>query len=262
MHALAVLVHEFAHYRFVTNKRLNDWVGDITVGWPLMTTIDGYRNNHLAHHRYTNTDKDPDWVIKLGKRKFTFPKKWQEALIDISSYLLVFGSIMDLAMVLPRLRKRDDSNRSQKIARILFYAGIAVLLTVTGTWIGFVIYWLLPFFTVFFLLNYIRSVAEHFGDLEYGDELTDTRTVIPFFWENWFLSPHYVNFHLEHHLYPSVPYFRLPELHAELMKDERFAGQAHITRGYSVGLIRECLTWGGKRGSYHKPGAAHRTPAE
>jgi hypothetical protein len=46
------------------------------------------------------------------------------------------------------------------------------------------------------------------------------------------------------------------------MKDEHYAGRAHITRGYSVGLIRECLTWGGKPGSYRAPGTAHRTPAE
>ena len=29
MHALGVLIHEFAHYRFVSDKKVSEWVGDI-----------------------------------------------------------------------------------------------------------------------------------------------------------------------------------------------------------------------------------------
>ena len=31
----------------------------------------------------------------------------------------------------------------------------------------------------------------------------------------WFF-PHHVNYHVEHHLFPAVPHYRLPELHREL----------------------------------------------
>src|SRR5690606_5253188 len=78
MHGFGVLLHEFAHFRFLgNNKALNDRIGDIFIAWPILATVASYRQNHLAHHRYTNTDKDPDWVIKLGNRKFIFPKAWQ-----------------------------------------------------------------------------------------------------------------------------------------------------------------------------------------
>jgi fatty acid desaturase len=30
------------------------------------------------------------------------------------------------------------------------------------------------------------------------------------------LFPHHVNYHIEHHLFPAVPHYRLPQLHAEL----------------------------------------------
>jgi fatty acid desaturase len=84
-------------------------------------------------------------------------------------------------------------------------------------------------------------VAEHFGSMDYSEELGSTRTVIPFFWERAIFAPHNVNFHLEHHLYPSVPFYNLPALHHVAMRNPAFAQHAHLTKGYSVGLVAETL---------------------
>jgi fatty acid desaturase len=32
----------------------------------------------------------------------------------------------------------------------------------------------------------------------------------------WILFPHAMNYHVEHHLYPSVPHYRLAECHRKL----------------------------------------------
>ena len=241
-HAFGALMHEFAHYRFIDNKGVSDWVGDVFVAWPILASVDSYRRNHLAHHRYTNTDKDPDWVIKIGTRKFTFPQEWQSAVLSLVAYVAVIGSVLDMVQAIQRLRALDTSTRAYKLTRLAFYLAWAVLFTLTGTWLQFLLYWLVPFLTVFFLVLYVRSVAEHFGgEMNYGDELGSTRTVLPYVWETWFFAPHMVNYHLEHHLYPSVPYYNLPELHRALMANPTYASRAHITRGYSIGLVRECL---------------------
>ena len=87
---------------------------------------------------------------------------------------------------------------------------------------------------------YIRSIAEHYGGLEYDHLLTESRTALPAWWEKWFLSPHNINYHIEHHLYPSVPCHRLPELHDLLMRDPLFKEKAHITNGYLSGVVCEC----------------------
>ncbi|MEO8758275.1 MAG: fatty acid desaturase family protein [Devosia sp.] len=241
-HAFGALMHEFAHYRFINNKVASDWIGDVFVAWPILASVDSYRRNHLAHHRYTNTDKDPDWVVKIGTRKFTFPQEWQSAVLSLVAYVVVIGSVLDMVQAIQRLRALDTSTRAYKLTRLAFYLGWAVIFTLTGTWLQFLLYWLVPFLTVFFLVLYVRSVAEHFGgEMNYGDELGSTRTILPFFWETWFFAPHMVNYHLEHHLYPSVPYYNLPELHRALMANPTYASRAHITRGYSIGLVRECL---------------------
>ena len=89
------------------------------------------------------------------------------------------------------------------------------------------------------MLQYIRSVAEHFGELAYDSLLTSTRTVKANAIERFLIAPHNVGYHLEHHLYPAVPYYNLPKLHDLLMETEEYKGKAHITIGYLKGLLSE-----------------------
>ncbi len=240
MHGLSGLIHDFAHYRFISGKALSDWIGDLFLAWPLLATIEGYRRNHLAHHRYTNTGKDPDWVIKLGRREFTFPQEMRFAVLNLAGYFVGVSSLRDMRLALKRLQADDPFSRGYKLLRLVYYMAFAALFTLTGTWTQFLLYWAVPYFTVFFLLLYIRSVAEHFGEtMVYTDEFSGTRTVKPHFWERWFFCPHNLNHHLEHHLYPSVPYYRLPELADALERNSDYAGTAHLTHGYVTGLVRE-----------------------
>lgn len=260
MHGLAVLLHDFAHYRFLNgHKQFSDWVCDLLIAWPILTTVASYRGNHLAHHRYANTDQDPDWVFKLGKRKFTFPKAWQEGVVDLVSYLLVVGSIIDIFGMLHRLKAAEKPPLSYRLLRLGFYIAMAVLFTALGIWADVLLYWVVPYLTTFFLFMHIRSVAEHFGSMDYSHELGGTRSVLPYFWERAFFAPHNVNYHLEHHLYPSVPSYRLPRLHAVLMENPEYAAHAHNTRGYTTGLVRETLFGGASRPASWHP---DKMPAE
>jgi len=52
------------------------------------------------------------------------------------------------------------------------------------------------------------------------DTFRQTRTYLLNPLAAFLFAPHQVNFHLEHHLYPSVPYYRLPELHRWLMQTD------------------------------------------
>ena len=59
------------------------------------------------------------------------------------------------------------------------------------------------------------------------DPLRNTRTTHASWLERLFIAPNRVNYHLEHHLLMTVPYFRLPRLHRLLREadlgDEDFA---------------------------------------
>ena len=58
--ALAILMHEAAHYLIVPNRRVNDWIGQWLLAQPIMLDVFAYRQIHFQHHKATWTDADPD----------------------------------------------------------------------------------------------------------------------------------------------------------------------------------------------------------
>ena len=68
---------------------------------------------------------------------------------------------------------------------------------------------------------------------ETGDVWRDARTNLGPGWLMWLIFPHHVHYHLEHHLYPSLPHYNLPRAHRAL----RDAGHAPGRRG-PPGLLR------------------------
>ena len=245
MHALAILMHDASHFRFLRNKFWNDMVTNVTIMYPIFTSIEVYRNNHLKHHRHLNTDHDPDWVAKLGNRHFTFPKTRSEFLLTLFSYFILYQGFMDALWFLRRfggVKQAGKVSQNRKIIKGTFYLLLFAALTFFGAWKAYLLLWVVPYFSTFFMYQYIRSVAEHFGDLAYEDDLSSSRTTKANFIEKFFIAPHNVGYHLEHHLYPGVPYYNLPKLHAILMANPSYEANAHVTEGYTSGLLRELST--------------------
>jgi len=132
-HAIAVLMHDFSHYRFIDNKKVSDWVADLAIAWPLLSTYEGYRRNHIGHHRYLNTDKDPDWALKLGSMEFTFPQEVRFAVLNLLGYLVCISSLRDMRGILKRLNADNPHGRGYKALRAGYYAAIATALTLART---------------------------------------------------------------------------------------------------------------------------------
>ncbi|MEL6866801.1 MAG: fatty acid desaturase family protein [Bacteroidota bacterium] len=242
MHALAILMHDATHYRFLKNRQWNDTLTNWFTMYPIFTSIETYRENHLRHHRHLNTEDDPDWVAKLGKRAFTFPKSKSEFLITVFSYFTLYQGISDAIWFLKRFGGAKDGEKKKaksSIDRPIFYLLLFVSLTLIGAWKYFLLFWVVPYLSTFFMYQYIRSVAEHFGELAYDHLLTSTRTVKPNWLERFFIAPHHVGYHLEHHLYPGVPFYHLPQLHTLLMREQGYSEKAHVTQGYVMGLMEE-----------------------
>lgn len=242
MHALAILMHDATHYRFLKKRKWNDLITNITCMYPVFSSIEQYRDNHLRHHKHLNTEEDPDWVAKLGKRAFTFPKTKREFLLTILSYFTLYQGVMDAVWFLKRFGKTDkkvQAENGRQLPRLIFYIVLVVWLTIFGWWGYFLLFWVVPYLSTFFMYQYIRSVAEHFGELAYDHLLNSTRSVKPNWLERFFIAPHQVGYHLEHHLYPGVPFYHLPKLHDLLMEEAEFQEKAHITQGYLSGLMNE-----------------------
>lgn len=79
-HRLAAIAHEASHYTLLKNKIMNDLVGDWLCLFPLMSSVQLYRLNHMAHHQFVNDETfDPDyrnmerfWGGRLPKGRWGF----------------------------------------------------------------------------------------------------------------------------------------------------------------------------------------------
>jgi fatty acid desaturase len=102
-----------------------------------------------------------------------------------------------------------------------------------------ILLWMVPGFTLLNLVNRMRATAEHIGAIG-THELNATRTVVPNLLERLTIAPMGVSYHLEHHLFPSVPGPRLAELHRLLMQDDDYRARALVTYSYT-GVLRELM---------------------
>ena len=242
-HAIAIMIHDAAHYRILKNRKANDIFAETFLAFPLFVTMRGYRMSHLAHHRHMNTEYDPDWVSKETP-DWEFPKTRFELFFMLAKITLGVNLFWMIRLIIKggRPDAADNKNISSKgfaIGRLAYYVVLISTLTYFGWWMHYLLFWIVPMMTWLQLILRLRSIAEHFG-IEHDDrEYTGARTTYPNLFDRVFLASKNVWYHLDHHLYPSVPFFNLPQLHEELNKLPAFKEQAHITHGY-WGVLQEC----------------------
>ena len=241
LHALAILMHEATHYRAAPTRWLNEMIGEI-LALPVLIKMQDYRKTHFAHHRHVNTSDDPDWVRKLGDKDFAFPK----SALEIGVMLLPFVFGVKFFILIHKFKQQSKKYAQSSIrpsiltvARSIALVVIVSISIVFKFWDMLIFYWIVPLLTSSMVFFHVCSVAEHFA-IESDHAFNRTRTVISPFWEAWLLAPHNINYHLEHHLYPSVPFYRLSTVHSRIMANEEYRKRAHITRGYLTGLLQEC----------------------
>jgi len=97
-----------------------------------------------------------------------------------------------------------------------------------------------PYCTWHIAVQYIRIICEHSAVESEEEEYAITRTTIPTRLESIIFLPRNVGYHLEHHWYPSVPFYRLPDLHQQLMMREGFRAHAVVRRSVFTSL-GECI---------------------
>ena len=243
-HALAILMHEATHYLLFKNRRVNAVVSELFLAWPLFITTQTYRGSHFAHHRHVNTEKDPDLVRKQRfASEWEFPTSWGALVrllvkdvlgLHTSQLVSDFDDMWD-----QKATTKKAGVDAYVAARMLYYLLVLSAVTYFRIWPMFLLLWVVPILTWLKMIMRVRSIAEHFA-IENDHVYTQSRTTLPSFFERVFVAPRHVNVHLEHHLYPSVPFFRLPQLHALLMRDPIFQSRAHVTSTY-WGVLRECV---------------------
>lgn len=248
-HALGILAHEGVHFLVTRKKRWNDLLANLLAAYPLTYSVEGYRTNHLLHHRWLETASDPERITLDA-----YPNEWNYPLSRRRFYWLLLTDVLGLhrrpaTTFMKYIWQVPGGNKTQLIRVALFHSAIIALAVVTGYHWSYLLLWLVPIMTVAMMCVRIRTAAEHYaiGSLEEKytrarvSAVATTRTIVGNPVTRFLFCPHNMSYHVEHHLYPSVPVFRLRALHKLLLKDPLFAERARITKGYAQ-LVDELTT--------------------
>src|SRR5258708_3451232 len=229
-HALFVIAHDAAHYLLYQNRALNDFAGRFcaTVQGLSMCT---YRVIHRLHHNNLYGELDPDTALHGGYprgRAYLVKKLLKDVsgLTAWKTYAYFLGGAPALNTTTQvALRPLDDTSgklrREARSARNLvigFHLVLLALFAWSGYLVQYLVLWILPLVTVVQAILRLRAIAEHGATTDFSSPLTAARTNLGPAWLRWALFPHNVNYHVEHHLYASVPQHNLPALHDAMVK--------------------------------------------
>jgi fatty acid desaturase len=236
-HALAVLMHDGAHYLLHRDRNVNNIVSNLFLSFPLLVSTDRYRRHHLLHHRYLNSDRDPDRDdgIAPGRRR-TLLLLLAADVVGLTAIrtltTMSYFSVLD-AVFKPYGSTNGLPPLEGRLA-MAFFATVAVCVFAFGFYWHVLILWIVPMMSVLPPILRLRALAEH-GACTGTNQLNSARTVDAGIVERMLFAPCNVNYHLEHHLYPSVPFYRLPSLSRRLREQPAFTSMAVLNTGYLVG---------------------------
>lgn len=204
-------MHEACHSSAFKLRSLNVLVGRIA-GLIILRPFFYMKYRHMAHHTFTQHPKmDPDRVA--------FPRSISEYLLHVSSCNIWHRMLKNLlwlsfGVFSPQEREFIPRNEFSAVANevrvmVFIYLMVFVISVYFQSWLA-VYVWLLPRIIGEPVLRAVR-MAEHTGMDETPDMRNNTRTTIT----NPIVRALYWNmpYHAEHHLFPSVPFHALPQLH-------------------------------------------------
>ena len=197
----AALMHEAAHRLLFANKRLNDFVGRWIVGYPIFTSTDAYRRVHMAHHRHEFGPDEPDIPLYSGYP--ITPASFRRKLVRDATGRTGFRLFRDQ---FAPARSEGLARRGARCSQILLVQAVLLGVAIAvGKWWLYPLLWVLPYMTVWRVINRLRAIAEHGGMNESTDRRETTHTVKQHPLARFVLVPYHIGWHLPHHVDAGVP---------------------------------------------------------
>lgn len=219
-------LHDAAHGSICGSHRQLRWLNELVgymCAWVLMIPLTAHRHEHLAHHRNTNQESDPDRVV-ADMNKSPLHAAWAAMQIIAGQYRYYLAN---------RWGKGPRSQDLYFCLEILLALAPRLAFVAAGYWVeGLVLFGLAGVFGVA-LLMYLFAYVVHAPHAAVGRYVDTSTFIVPgrlgklvsLLWG-------YQNYHSIHHLFPRVPFYRYPALFAEI-EDIMIAKGAPIHRLYT-----------------------------
>jgi fatty acid desaturase len=229
LNAFYLLSHEGHHHLLFPNQAVNHSV-NILLCVPLLHSPSAYRVLHELHHRYLGGPGDPDeYRNYTGDARVRWALQWVR---------LTIGTLVYMPLI-PIVAWRRASRANRWSIACEYAAMSAVWLIVFAEVPVRVLLqvWLIPGVLVGYI-SAVRALAQH-ALTDGHDPLLASRSVrsnpvVSFCLLN-------ENYHLEHHLFPEIPSYNLPRLHALLRSRLPHSVEARSYSGFLAGFVRRFL---------------------
>lgn len=205
LHAFTVLQHDCGHQNAFRSALANLWMGRF-MAWFIVFPYSSFTECHKHHHRYLgDPDKDPDeWNYARGV-------KWMFLRIAVFVPRFTYFSLVRYGKAVRNRVLRELS------FNLLSMGALCAWFVSRGMVYEFVLIFVVPLLLLAVVINPISRGYEHLpmATLEPGHEdrldlakntITVTSRVVGLLWAN-------INYHVEHHVYPGVPFCNLRKLH-------------------------------------------------
>ncbi len=173
---------------------LNNALGRIA-GVPLFSPFYAFQRLHLSHHQHTNDpEKDPDFWSGKGPW-FLLPLRW---LTQEPYYWYISAT---------KIKETSRNRKREVLFTILFFYGTALTLAASGYTSEVIWAWIVPSRLASALLAFLFDYLPHKPHRVRmrKDPFQATRNIEGRGLSLFFLSQ---NYHLVHHTFPTVPFYR------------------------------------------------------
>jgi len=206
LHGISLFTHEAVHGTLSQNRALNRALG-IACAIPVLQNFAAYKVLHLRHHHLLGLPGDPDdydnytnwtWLV--------LAMHWGRLIAGYPAYIT--------AIPILGWRHGKAAERFWIAFEVLLIAIAIIAILISPAPRLFLLHaWLIPMLFINTLVN-IRGMSQHTLLENQSDTIQGTRSILTNRVTAYFMCNE--NYHLEHHLYPGVPWYNLPRLHQAL----------------------------------------------
>lgn len=227
LHAFTILQHECGHRNAYHNDKVNRFVGCI-MAWFIYMPYTTFKECHRRHHRNLGDPiHDPDEWNYTGGRTRWLP-------LRVATFVPRF-------IVISLTRYGSDVRK--KVAVELAFNTISLVALAWacyayGYFNEFLLIYVIPLMILALIINPLSRGYEHFPLARISEDdkesrldiakttISVTHPVVSWIWAN-------INYHVEHHVYPGVPFYNLPAV-AKLMESKEYIRHRHLLQDVFV----------------------------
>lgn len=243
-HSLYVLNHDASHYGLYRSHKTNKAVATVLSNLvmfhhPEAWSFVQWRRVHMLHHAFLFTERDPNYVgralagdtsqpISIGRLAVRCVKSavlmpWQ-FFAGRQDYVRVRGQRAEknkfnhLRTLLASFPDDPEMNRERWL-KIIFFCVTLTSVAVFDLWRPLLLLWIVPMYTVYPMILTFHDLTEHRWTVPSKVLTQNCRSVRLGFVRRILVTLLPRGLHLEHHIFPKVIAFKLPQLSAILQRD-------------------------------------------